>query len=129
MGIARFSTGDFQEAERLLDQYVDPDTASPQLITTLATTHLRMNRPERALSVLQTALENNPDNASIMLMIGVVQRGLGNAEQSIATFNDALALAPDSAEVHMALAGSHIQLNDVDTAIAELNAALAIAPD
>lgn len=129
LGLTKYSEGEFNEAEELLSEYVQADTASPQLLSALAQTHLRMNRPERALAVLQQALAAAPDNISILAMVGSVQRGMGDLDGALETLNSALAIDPDSREVLMGLASVYVlQGNDAE-AISSLEKAIEVAPD
>lgn len=129
LGLAKYSNGDFTEAERLLSAYVDADTATPKLVVALATTHLQLNKPDKALSVLRNALLKNPQDASLLTMVGVLERGQGKLEDSIETLKNVISFAPQPEFAHFAIAGSYIQLQDYDQAVSHLKEAIRLNPE
>jgi putative PEP-CTERM system TPR-repeat lipoprotein len=129
LGLAKYSDGDFTEAQRLLSQYVDADTATPQLVIALATTHMQLNQPEKALAVLQNALVTNPQDTSILTMVGIIERGQGKINESINTLTNVLSTAPQAELPHYEIAGSYLQLQDYDQAIAHLEEAIRLNPN
>ncbi len=129
LGIAKYSNGDFTEAQRLLSEYVDADTATPQLVIALASTHMQLNEPDKALAVLQNALVNNPQDTTILTMVGVIERGQRKINDSINTLTNVLSLAPQSELAHFELAGSYLQIPDYDQAAAHLDEAIQLNPD
>jgi cellulose synthase operon protein C len=128
LGLSKFSEGKFSEAEQLLSQYVDSANASPQLIGTLATTHLQTGHPEKALTVLQDALTASPDNIDILAMIGSIQGGMKNFDSAVTTLNKALTLSPNSAKLLMTLANVHVQAGKPDEAISQLQEVVKLEP-
>jgi cellulose synthase operon protein C len=129
LGIAKYSNGDFAEAERLLSEYVDADTATPQLVVALASTHMNLNQPDKALSVLQNALLKNPSDTSILTMIGVIERGQGKFNDSLETLTNVINIAPQAELPHFAIAGTYLQMQDYDQGISHLKEAIKLNPD
>lgn len=126
MGIMQYARGNFQGAQESLSGLVDAETSSPDVVKILAATHLRLNQPERALSVLQEASAIYPEDGSLVALIGISQQSLGDVEESIETFNRALELQTDSADLHFAMASSYFQVQDMEAAVAQLNRAIEI---
>ncbi|MES2625859.1 MAG: tetratricopeptide repeat protein [Pseudomonadota bacterium] len=129
LGIARYSNGDFTQAERLLSEYVNTDTATPQLVLALASTHLKLNQPDKALAVLQSAQLKNPQDASILTMIGVIERGQGKLNESIATLSSVIDMAPQDGLPQFAIAGTYLQQQNYDQAVSHLQEAIKLNPE
>lgn len=129
LGLAKYSEGDYTEAERLLTQYVDTDTASPQLLATLASTHLHANQPDKALALLREAQKAAPDDASLLTMISAVQRGMGDYAGALATLNSALEKTPENTDVMIGIAGVYAQQGDSANSISSLEKAIEIDPN
>lgn len=128
LGMTQYAQGNYAAAADSLVGLANIEGASPQIIKTLAATHLRLNQPDSALTVLTEALSRYPQDASLLAMIGVSQQSMGNMQESVESFTQALDLQPDTAEIHFALAGSNFYLQDFDGAIFNLNETLRINP-
>lgn len=129
LGIAKYSNGDFTEAQRLLSEYVDADTATPQLVVALATTHMQLNQPDKALAVLQNALVTNPQDITLLTMVGIIERGQGKISESINTLTNVINMSPQAELPHFEIANSYIQLQDYDQTIAHLEEAIRLNPN
>lgn len=119
-GMMQYAQGNFQDAQESLSGLVNAETSSPEVVKILAATHIRMNQPERALSVLEEAAELYPADGSLLAMIGISQQGMGDVEQSIETFNQAIELQTESPDLHFALARSYFILEDIESAVEQL---------
>jgi len=129
LGLAQYAQGDYSAAMERLSGLVNSESTSPMLIKTLASSHLRLNQPEAALSVLQEAEVSYPEDASLPAMIGITQHSMRNYDQSIEAFNRAIALQSDNPNLHFALARSLYQDEQFDAAIEQLQITLEINPD
>lgn len=129
MGMVQYAQGDFQGAEQSLSGLVSADTSSPEMIKVLAASHLRLNQPERALSVLEGAFASYPEDGSLLAMMAISQQSMGEIDLSIETFNRALELQTDSPDLHFALASSYSMIEDNESAVEQLNLALELNSD
>jgi TolB-like protein/Tfp pilus assembly protein PilF len=83
---------------------------------------------ERALADLNLAHGRAPNDANILLAIGLVQRRQGNLDQSIATFQKAARLDPLNEDVWISLGRSYRGTRRFDEARAMFDRALTIEP-
>jgi TolB-like protein/Tfp pilus assembly protein PilF len=83
---------------------------------------------DRALVDLNIAHQRAPNNANILLAIGLVQRRQGNLDQSITTFQKAAKLDPLNQDVWVSLGRSYRGTRRFDEARAMFDRALTIEP-
>jgi TolB-like protein/Tfp pilus assembly protein PilF len=83
---------------------------------------------DRALTDLNIAHQRAPNNANILLAIGLVQRRQGNLDQSIKTFQKAAKLDPLNQDVWVSLGRSYRGTRRFDEARAMFDRALTIEP-
>ncbi len=83
-----------------------------------------------ALTALETAVKQEPQNAEAHFLLGVAYFKTGAYEKAREAFNRTMKLDPErAAAVHHNLGALAIQMEDLDTAVAEFQAALGIEPD
>jgi TolB-like protein/cytochrome c-type biogenesis protein CcmH/NrfG len=83
---------------------------------------------DRALADLNIAHERAPNDANILLAIGLVQRRQGDLDQSITTFQKATRLDPLNQDVWISLARTYRGTRRFDEARAMFDRALTIEP-
>jgi Flp pilus assembly protein TadD len=96
--------------------------------TELAITSRDAGHPEVALSVLQHARTRLPDDAKLLLELGIQAGELHLSAEAVEAFNAARKLAPHDPDLLYALASAETDQQRVQAAEADLRAYLAIRP-
>ena len=102
LGLARYLKGDLEGARSILD--AQAQSGDPVVNKVLAAIHLRGNRPEDALAILQGGNGLQPTDPDVMTMLGVAQLAEGDVDEGVETLRDALALAPERHALRIRLA-------------------------
>jgi len=84
---------------------------------------------EDAIAKYQSALEEDPANASAYNGIGWARARLGQIRDSIDSFKEAIAKDPTNADAHAGLAGAYLADGDYERAIASAKLVLSLKPD
>ncbi len=85
-GVAAYDAADFAGALVLLERAVQELPASSMAHAYLAYTHMRLQRPERALPHIEAAVRLAPESAYYQAVLGDTQRQLGNADAAAAAY-------------------------------------------
>jgi cellulose synthase operon protein C len=128
LGLTKLTEGDFSSAEKLLSEYVNASTATPQVIGALATTHLQTGHPEKAIAVLEDASKANPELVDIRVMIAAIQADMGNADQAIETLNAVLSQQPQTVNALITLSNIKDRQGNGAEAIQALEKAITADP-
>lgn len=106
-----------------------PEPAQPVDLEAIKA-QLDAGQVSEALTALEAAVKQEPENAEAHFLLGVAYFKTGAYEKARETFNRTLELDPArAAAVHHNLGALAIQLEDLDTAVAEFQASLALEPD
>ncbi len=86
------------EATKLLEkaQQIDPRDTNAQTCRAIA--EAVQGNTQKALSILQQAVIDNPDHALARINLGITQEALGDFQSALAGYTEAIRLQPDSAE-------------------------------
>ncbi len=84
---------------------------------------------EEAARLYDTALGIDPDNAGLLLRLGVAHRQLGRPAEALACFRQALQLIPEEPGLHFNLGNVLVDLNRLDAAETHFRQTLALAPE
>ncbi len=104
-----------------LPQYLNILKVDPHFIDLqikIAFYYFRDHDKEKALSLLQKAVESNPQSGQILAMMAFVQQSTGHIDQAILNARQALVLEPDSVLGHRVLFESLRDLNRLPEALA-----------
>jgi tetratricopeptide (TPR) repeat protein len=119
-GILQMELGDATGAAATLESVVkDSPTAASRYA--LATAYLRAKQPEKAIPVLNSAIEQEPASVELRLMLGRIlrdQRNFGGAAQQ---FAGVVKLAPDHVQGWKELSAMLIQTKNYEPAIQSLD--------
>ncbi|MEE9396812.1 MAG: XrtA/PEP-CTERM system TPR-repeat protein PrsT [Methylococcales bacterium] len=131
VGMARIAEtkGNTDELKKWLEKAKEnnPDSIQPHLM--LANFNLSINRPLKALDLANVAKKLDPDNPSVLRILGMAQQAAGKNANAVSTFTKLVARTKNSAEAHNLLAKVRYANGDVDRAMAEWDRALQINPD
>jgi cellulose synthase operon protein C len=127
--LLRVTGADAKQIERLLQQSVTANPASPSARVALINFHLRSRDFKAALAAAQEAQAALPNNAAVVQALGVAQLAAAEMRQAMATFARLGEMLPKSPEPHVLLASAHLAAKQPDEAIKSLRNALALRPD
>jgi len=91
--------------------------------------HHQAGRYEQAEALYRLALENDPGNANLLHILGVLMHQMGRNSQSIDLIKQAIQADPSVPDFHNNLGNVLRVCNRTDEAIAEFRAALSLNPD
>jgi len=118
-----------EEIEKLLQQAVAGNPASPTARLVLINFHLTNRDFKAALAAAQDAQAALPNSPPIVQALGVTQLASGEPKVAVATFAQLSGLLPKSPQPLVLQARAYLAAKQPDDAIRSLRAALAIQPD
>lgn len=84
---------------------------------------------DKAIEEYKAALQEKPNNVSVLTNLGVAYYNIGQLDQAIAQYQAALKTAPNDADIHSNLAAAYVQQGKLDQALAEYQRAIELKPD
>jgi len=82
-----------------------------------------------AIEAYQLALEEDPDNVSVMVNLGVAYYNSGQLGDATEQYQDALQIAPDDADIHSNLGAAYVQQNNLEDGLEEDQRAIELDPN
>jgi len=126
-GVVQFSLGATQQAETYLAKYLESNPGNVYAQKMLAASLMKNGQPDKALKVLDAALEDDKiKDSQLFALAGDAATRTKNFSKANEYFEKASALAPQNAEYHTALGMSKLSLGESDRAVAELEKANAL---
>ena len=116
------------EAARYYERAIAASSLSFEAMNNLALIEAAQGRSNRALALLDQAVESNPENESSYLNRGNYYAMLRQWKDALANYARALDLNPLNVVAAVESARTHLELDRADIAVEELNAALDIDP-
>lgn len=129
LGSALLAQGNLYQAERHFGFVVERDAANLEARRRLAEVRLRMNRPESAIDLLGSAIENGGDDARAIALLGVAQLSAGADPSAIPRLEQLVKEQPDNRAARLDLAGLYITAGDAARAVELLREMPEIASD
>lgn len=129
LGLLKFQQGDFRQAAQLLEDTIDPETASPETLRAYAESQLRLQNPAQALKTIEANVREHPSNPDILGIYGLSLLATQQRDKGIETLKAALKLDPSRSRLRLALADAHNQNGQLDKAVEQLEAAYTSKPD
>lgn len=83
---------------------------------------------DKAVKILQDALEKDADNAELHGWLGIAMMEMGNATQAAIEFKKAIAIEPNNADFHNGLGYAMLAAGSLDEAITSFKEAIRINP-
>lgn len=83
---------------------------------------------DKAVKILQDALEKDADNAELHGWLGIAMMEMGNATQAAIEFKKAIAIEPNNADFHNGLGYAKLAAGSLDEAITSFKEAIRINP-
>ncbi len=122
------TSGNLDEAERILRQVVVSDPPNVLAWHTLACVLMDMRRPHHAAEVFGQVLRLNPNHADAMIGMARALGMIGNLPQALAAAKRATAVEPNNAAGWTELARRHRVLSHTNEALNAAKRAEALAP-
>lgn len=129
LGLIKFQQGDYKGAESFLQDTIDPETASPEVLRAFAESQLRMRNPQQALKTIESNIQEHPDDPDILSVYGLALLATGDTAKGIATLQRVLALEPKRAVLRLALANAYNAQGQPEKALQESERAYADRKD
>jgi Flp pilus assembly protein TadD len=82
-----------------------------------------------AIGEYQLALEENPDNVSALVNLGVAYYNAGQLEDAVGQYQKALQIAPNDADIHSNLGAAYVQQGNLDAGLEEYQKAVELDPN
>ena len=121
--------GHLREAEHIYRAILGVDSDHLGCLHYLGVIHISKGLPDRAIELIQRAIELKPDLAEPYIDLGIALAALGRFEEAAAHTEIALRLKPDFAVAHNNLGSMLEALGRHEDAIVHCETALALKPD
>jgi tetratricopeptide (TPR) repeat protein len=128
LGVARVHNNDVKNGLDLIERALAVNNADPAAHYNRALALILMQRPEDAVSALDTALSLKPDYAVAHFLRGNALRQLARPHDALSSYDRALALDPNYVEASVNRAIQLKTLGRFEDALAELDRILFVAP-
>lgn len=109
LGAISLARDDLRLAENYLLRSVGSNGNDRDVRRLLAEAQLRLNKPEEAMAVLQSAQEAGDVDAIILAMLGRAAAGIGDSDAAIAYFEQSIEDQPGESTLYLALAAVYSQ--------------------
>lgn len=129
LGLIKFQQGDYKGAEEFLQDTIDPETASPEVLRAFAESQLRMRNPQQALKTIEANVQQHPDDPDILSVYGLALLATGDSAKGIEAIQRVLELDPQRAVLRVALANAYNALGQPEKALQESEKAYASRKD
>ena len=121
----------YEGTEKALPELVklaEENAEDPAVLTVLTDWLIQTNRLDKAEKTAQTILRIMPEQASVHLMLGRLQRKTGQLDQAIAHLSDAIVHDPNLIEAYIELGKTYQDRRNLEDAIAIYRQATEIDP-
>jgi putative PEP-CTERM system TPR-repeat lipoprotein len=104
----------------------NPDAVVPAV--RLGTHYLRINQPQKALTLARKYLATNPTNPDLLELQGQAQVASKDPSAALETYGKLVNVLPKSAPAQLRLAGVHMMLKNEAAAAADIKRAIEVQP-
>lgn len=129
LGMISYLQGDIGEAESLLSEHVDTETASTETKLLLASAQLRSDKPAEALKVLADDASSTGAKPEVLAMYGLAALQTGETDTGIDFIRTALQKNPRNSALRLALAQHYASTQQLGEARKELQIAFDQTPE
>ena len=127
-GLIDYAQGDFDEAYQHLSRHAILVPQHEGTRKLLALIFLERNDPQNALTILEPALQQNSNDASLLALASSAYIAIGNYKKATPLFERAANFEPDSSRLREHLALNRLALGERNQAIANLKDAANLDP-
>jgi putative PEP-CTERM system TPR-repeat lipoprotein len=107
-------------------------SANPEAVVPavkLGTHYLRINQPQKALTLARKYLTNNPTNPDLLELQGQAQIAAKDPSGALETYSKLVNVLPKSAPAQLRLAGAHMMLKNEAAAADDIKHAIELQPE
>lgn len=116
-GVRLKNAGKFDAAFDLFSHCLEIDSTASPVLYELSSYYVEMNKPEKAVGLLQRAVNYAPDNFTYRMALATVSRGLGMFSDASAEYETLIEKFPDKTDLNYYLAESLTQEGEIGKAI------------
>lgn len=116
-GVKLKNAGKFDAAFDLFSHCLEIDSTASPVLYELSSFYVEMNKPEKAVGLLQRAVNYAPDNFTYRMALASVSRGLGMFSDASAEYQTLIDKFPDKTDLNYYLAESLTQEGEISKAI------------
>ncbi len=127
-GIALQNSGRVAEAERHYASIVRVDPAHPDALHLLGLIASERGEHEKAVQLIQSAIDRVPHNPTLLSNLGVTLRRAGRLTEAIEAYRQSIALEPDSSDAHYNLGKAYKAAQDAVSAKQSFRTAARLNP-
>jgi tetratricopeptide (TPR) repeat protein len=127
LAVIKFMQGDFASASNFLGNDFDAETAHPDLTKIAALSHLKNQKAESVIALLE-GYPNLNDDSNLLAMYGAALLATNQTEKSVTALNRAIEINPNTTFAYLSLASYYNQSKQTDKALQYLQTANAVEP-
>lgn len=127
-GVVLLRQQKFVDAERLFENVLEIQPSHFDALHLLGTIACRTGRPKRAVELIQTAVNLNPQSSAAYKDLAIAQLDIDRPFDALASCDRAITLDSTSAESHRIRGNALLQLKLPQIALTSLDAAIAMDP-
>lgn len=116
-GVKLKNAGKFDAAFDLFSHCLEIDSTASPVLYELSSFYVEMNKPEKAVGLLQRAVNYAPDNFTYRMALASVSRGPGMFSDASAEYQTLIDKFPDKTDLNYYLAESLTQEGEISKAI------------
>ena len=129
LAIAFINRGKLQEAESIYKDLIKRGTKNHIVYANLAAIYTMQGKSNGLISLLEKALQLQPNSPETHNSLGVALISNGNVKAAVSSYKMALQLKPNYPEAHNNLGNALREQGDLDTAISSYDTALRLKPN
>ncbi len=129
LGRIQLARGNLEEAGTLLNLADQQMPGQHEILANLIQIDVRAGRKDEAKQRLAAAVEKDPENAELQLLVGRMARVDNDAEAAEAAFQKAISLDPQNLRTYETLARLYARMGRLDDAARTYEQALEVKPD
>lgn len=116
-GVKQKNAGKYDAAFDLFTHCLEIDSTSSPVLFELSSFYVEMDKPEKAVGLLQKAVDHAPDNFTYRMALATVSRGLGMFSDASAEYETLIQKFPDKTDLNYYFAESLTQEGEIGKAI------------
>lgn len=129
LGMISYMQGNVEEAEALLSEYIDPETASNKALHVLALSQLKLNKPQELIELIESDTQTYSDDAQLQALYGLALLQVKRFPEGVSALNKSIKLDPRLESAPLVLAKYYASGKQNEKAIATLEAAYQHQPN
>jgi len=117
LGLVSLERGDVEKASDLFQHSIDPETAAPRLSAAAAMAELKLDKKEEAITILEQALQANPDSLQLQSLYGLSAiQAADKQEKAAVALEKSIALGATDFILFELLATYYFESNQLENA-------------